>query len=410
MQIPLEMVRLRGITMLFLGMAYVVSGDFESANQTLIDAIQITRTSNHAAAFLNSSHQLAQLRVLQVNLDEALAIYEQASRFVSEQNDPVLVGIECIGIGDLLRERNDLDGAEKKIEEGLRLAEAGGDFMFIKDGYIAKARLEWARENFDKAETFFLKAEHLMRNSPTCVDVGVIQSWQASLRLGEGNVAAASRWAKHPRIDPDTLPPLFKEFYQITIARILLAEKQMERAGIFLEQLLANARAAGRTGVVIEILILMAQAYHQERKMNNALESLSLSLSLARPQNYICIFVDEGEPVETLLRSLRQKKAFIAYDAMREYVDRLLGFFPKAETKSRGIRKKSAQPLIEPLSNRELQVLRLIATGKSYEEVALDLVVALSTVQWHIKNIYQKLNVHSGTEAATVARELQILS
>jgi len=197
------------------------------------------------------------------------------------------------------------------------------------------------------------------------------------------------------------------------LVRVLITRHRLDEAKQWLETLLQLAEAQGRMGSVIEILMLQAETLHAYGDVNQAIKSLSRALSLAEPEGYIRLFVDEGAPMARLLVQMRthQRSESIGSTGYREHLLSLLGGthdegapHPAAAAPGPG-----THPLIEPLSERELEVLRLIVTGCSNREIADRLVIAVSTVKWYVNAIYGKLQVESRTKAIARARELNIL-
>jgi LuxR family maltose regulon positive regulatory protein len=189
------------------------------------------------------------------------------------------------------------------------------------------------------------------------------------------------------------------------LARVLIARYRSERvegsideAMGLLERLLKAAEEGGRMGSAIEILVLQALAHEAQGDIPHALVPLERALALAEPEGYVRIFVDEGPPMAALLREAAKQR--IAPD----YVGRLLAAFGGA-----GGKRPAAQPLIEPLSERELQVLELLGTELSGPEIARELVVSLNTMRTHTKSIYSKLGVNSRRAAVRRAEELGLL-
>ena len=204
-----------------------------------------------------------------------------------------------------------------------------------------------------------------------------------------------------------------REFEHITLARVLIARYKSERedrsiheAVGLLKRLLEAAEEGRRTGSVIEILVLQALAHEAQGNIPVALVPLERALTLAEPEGYVRIFVDEGAPMAALLR--RAALPGVA----PPYVSKLLNALDAEATVRRGPAGPAspvAQPLEEPLSERELEVLRLVATGMSNRDIARDLVLATGTVKKHINNIFTKLNVRSRTQAAAQATKLGLL-
>ncbi len=240
---------------------------------------------------------------------------------------------------------------------------------------------------------------------------------QARLWLAQGNLKAAIRWAEGRELDRDveseessSYSPLVRALENITLARICIARDRPDEALEVLESLLQTAETAGWTGFVIEILALQALALQAQGDVPEAVIALERALSLAEPEGYVRTFIDEGAPMAELLRQAAARG--IAVD----YVDRLLTALD-GEMKDQGpgtgaspeafvVRPSS---LVEPLSERELEVLRLIAAGLSNREIAEELFVAVSTVKTHINNIYRKLDVSKRTQAVARAKELDLL-
>jgi len=393
-QLPPQYIRLRGIALLILGQAYLLDGNTDAADSALSKALETNRTSSHTAAFLNSSHHLACLRVLQGRLREAKVIYEDAVRFVAEQEQPVFAGIERVGMGDLLREWNDLESASHCISEGLRLTEAGGDFEFLRDGYIARARLDQANGNLDSALAFIQKAAQTVRRSRPAWDTAWIEAWRTRLWLAQGNLPAAARWMQTCNLSVEDSLDFLCEFGHLTLARVLLAQGKPDVADAFLERLLQAAELAGRTGRVIEILTLRALARQAYGGAPGAMGALERSLALAEPEGYVRTFVDEGAPMAALLRHA------LSQGIARNYVSRLLAAFGEPA---------AASPLIEPLTAREREVLCLIAAGLKNQDIADCLVISVATVKSHVTNIYGKLGVSRRIQAVAQAQELGLL-
>jgi LuxR family transcriptional regulator, maltose regulon positive regulatory protein len=210
----------------------------------------------------------------------------------------------------------------------------------------------------------------------------------------------------------------------LTLARVRIAQGRDAPARPFLadalhllNQLHAAAEADGRMGDMVETLVLRALALQAQGDLPAALAVLMGALSLAEPEGYVRIFVDEGAPIAALLAQSVERRA--QHDSSRTYAERLLSAFPETQSAERRTQNNNtvalrstlerSNALVEPLSERELDVLRLIAEGHSNQAIADRLVVAVSTVKKHVNNIYGKLDVQSRTQALARARELHLL-
>ncbi|MEJ2560484.1 MAG: LuxR C-terminal-related transcriptional regulator, partial [Anaerolineae bacterium] len=200
-------------------------------------------------------------------------------------------------------------------------------------------------------------------------------------------------------------PTPLHEMENIVLARIFIAQGRLDEAARLLQSLLEATEMGGRSSRAIEIMMLQALALQAGSDTGRAMTTLERALTLAEPGGFIRIFVDEGPPMAHLLYEA------LARGIAPEYVRRLLAAFPvtgPAQTDS----SKTQAPesgLIEPLSERELEVLQLIAEGLTNPEIASRLFLSLHTIKVHTRNIYGKLGVHNRTEAVTRARALGVL-
>jgi len=239
-----------------------------------------------------------------------------------------------------------------------------------------------------------------------------IDALRVSIYLKQGRLSNAQEWVREHGFSVDDDLSYLHEFEHIALARVLLAEYQVNRkeriiqdALSLLKRLLKAAEDQKRIGSILEILIVTALAYHAHGSTSQAFASLERALTLARPEGYARIFVGEGHPMQALLMDFRASNEKQPRGNDRElpgYVDKLLSAFtqPKDMQQSK---------LIEPLSKRELEILRLIAQGLSNREISKRLFLALNTVKGHNQIIFNKLQVQRRTEAVACARELDLL-
>jgi LuxR family maltose regulon positive regulatory protein len=223
---------------------------------------------------------------------------------------------------------------------------------------------------------------------------------EADLQLKQGNVLVAERWAETAHLLPTEFPDAARESEYFTVARLLLAQNRPEEAQALLARLERSALLGGRQRSLITITILRALAEQALGDEAEALDTLERALGLAASEDYRRAFLDEGLAVASLLLQLRARRGRTVAPA---FVDNLLEGFAV------GTKERQPEPLIEPLSEREIRVLRLMAADLSSPEIAEALVIAVSTARSHIKRIYRKLDVHSRYEAIERARALDLL-
>ena len=388
--------------------AYRSSTDVIEATQALAQAAEVSRAAGDLHTTLFTRSKLADLQKAQGRLHQAAETYRQSFQLTTDQRGWRLpaAGRVYAGMGALLYEWNDIDAARQHLLESIELGKRGGDPEILVEGYVTLARVNQARGDMDGAVRIVQKAEQLARTSDIAWMAGQVGACQARLWMAQGNTAAAARWAKESGPNVGVELGYKREDEYTTLARVRIAENRPDQALEMLAWLLGVTDGAGLTGMVIETLALQALALQAKGDRAQANTVLERALSLTEPEGYIRVFVDEGAPMFTLLRQAASRG--IAWD----YVGKLLGAFepspifmtsPPRETAS------GVQPLLELLSERELEVLRLIAVGASNREIAQDLFVTVGTVKKHINNMFGKLDVHSRTRAVARARELNLL-
>jgi LuxR family maltose regulon positive regulatory protein len=304
-----------------------------------------------------------------------------------------------------LCEWNDLDAAVQQLGEGIERGKQGANARILLPGYVTLARALQALGDAAGALGAIQEAMQVWQqyHVTRMWSVPPVATYQARLWLAQGDVASAARWAQEQGLRADGELCYQREVDYLTLARLLIAQGNASEAAGLLQRLLEAAEAGGRTLRVIEILMLQALALQAGHDTNQAMDRLEQALTLAQPGGFIRIFVDEGPPMARLLYEA------LTRGIVPDYARRLLSAFPVAEPDQTGLSKAPKPELIEPLSERELEVLQLIAAGLTNPEIASRLFLALNTVKVHTRNIYGKLGVNSRTQAVARARALGVL-
>jgi len=395
-----------------LGLAAWASGDLDTARRMTADGMADLRLAGYISSAIGGAIVLADIQIAQGRRHEAMTTYERALQWATEPGAPVLRGAAdmYVGMSALHREHNDLKTATQHLLTSQALGELAGLQQNPYRWCAAMARIREAQGDLDGALDLLDQAERLYDGafSPNVRPVATRKTrvWVAQGRLGE-----ALGWAREQGLSVENELSYLHEFDHITLARVLLASYQSDRAdgstsGVvgLLERLLKAAEEGGRKGSVIEILVLQAIAYHAQGDLPAALLPLQRALALAEPEGYVRMFLDEGASMMHLLREAS------AREIMPDYTDKLLAAFEAEKRRSEDKPDLPlAQPLIEPLSQRELKILQLIAQGLSNREIGERLFLALDTVKGHNRRLFDKLQVQSRTEAIARARELGLL-
>jgi len=406
-----------------LGFAHYVTGDLSQAEEAYREARSVAQEIDFVLRELLVVHKLAHIHQVMGRLHKPYELYQVTLAHLQEQGrgEFFAAGYLYCGLSHLLYEWHRLDEAQQMIVQSLRLNELARVPHLTIDIRHAQARLLLAQNDLDGAQIALLEAAHLIQKHYCWPEVvSANECYQVRLWLARGDIKSAVRWAERRRPVGSEPPDFAREMSEIVRARVLLAQGLLDEAVSLLGRLASAAEAGARTGRLIEILALQAlglamiRTGGQKRDTTRPeLKALEQSLALAKPEGYLRLFVDEGPPMATLLRQAA------ARGIEPDYVQKLLDAFPvqvRAERPiANGIPPSSGlpsapSPLVEPLSQRELEVLRLVAEGLSNREIAERLVVAIGTVKVHLHNICGKLGVQNRTQAILRARQLGLLT
>lgn len=405
---------LRSLAAWYLGFSCMWRDDLDGASQAFDQAIQISQEAGNVMIATLALCHCAEVHMMQGKLRAARSLYEQAMALaVDDKGAPLpIAGMALIGLGELAREESDLDRAGHLLREGLERTNQWGELGAL-DGYIALARLRQAQgDNAGLMEAMASAVQCARRFDASEMDDRFVEAQQARLWVMQGRLDEAARWAARrrpclgnaaadvePAIDDSPVPKTLCDIESLVLVRLMTGQGRPQDGLTMLERLLPRMEREGRWGSTIEVHILRALALQAIGDTTQAVLALERALSLAEPEGYVRIFVDEGTPLAELLRRAATR------GVAPVYVGQLLAVIHAEEpAPAPGIPK-----LIEPLADREIEVLRLIAAGLSNQEIAENLVLAVSTVKWHINNLYGKLGVSSRTQAIARARDLDLL-
>jgi LuxR family maltose regulon positive regulatory protein len=398
------------------GLAFWGAGDLEAAHRGYSTCVEGLRRAGHISDVLGCSVTLADIRITQGRLGEALATYESALQLASQQ--PVVLRGTAdmyLGISQIALERGDLPTARDYLGRAEELGEHLGLPQNPYRRRVAMARVLQVEGDCAGAIELLEDAERVYTGdfSPNVRPIGALK---AGILAAAGNVDHALAWAREHGLSHDDDLSYVREYEHITLARVLLAqytarrsEASLEQAAGLLERLLAAAEQGERTGSVIEVLLLQALTQHARGDVAAALSALQHAMALAEPEGYVRVFVGEGAPMGSLLRRVAADRPTWAYARRLVDVFGAGGIAVRAPSVAL-VPDPLARNVVDPLSERELEVLRLLASDLDGPGLARHLVVSLNTLRTHTRHIYAKLGVNSRRAAVRRAGELNLFA
>ena len=374
-----------------LGYAYTLQGDRAAARRAFTESISLSQTSGAIFTAILATIGLGNVQEVDNQLYQAAETYRRVLQWAGDKPQQIISEAH-LGLARVLYEWNDLDAAEQQGEQSLQLARQYESiidrFVF---GEVFLARLKLTQGDVDGASAILARTEQSVRQYNFVHRVPEVAAAQVLTLLRQGNLAAAAHLAQTHNL-------------LTSQARVHLAEGNPSAALAVLEPFRQQVEAKGWADEQLKAMILQAIAHQAHGENGEAVQVLGDALALAEPGGFIRIFVDEGLPMAQLLSEAA------AHGMLPGYVGKLLAAFESEEQKrTDNSSLPPAQPLIEPLSQRELEVLRLIAQGFSNDEIGKRLFLALDTVKGHNRKIFDKLQVQRRTEAVARARELGLL-
>lgn len=406
---------------MMLGLTHWASGDLESADRVFAEYTMKLRTAGNIPDAISTSVVLADIRLALGHLHEAINTLEQLLQFVMDQGEPIPLDVADLHreLSKLHLEQGNLEAAAQHLQRNNELGEKAQYPVSRYRLRIDQARLKTAQGDLEGALAFLDEAERLYIRSPLPVFCP-ISAMKARIWVAQGKLTKALEWVREQTLSVDDAPSYLREFEHVTLARVIIARYQSdgetgsihEAIGL-LGRLLQAAEEGRRMGSVIEILALLALAHAAQGNITPALASMERALTLAEPEGYVRVFVDEGETMRLLILDFRfaiEKSARNGVHPLFSYVDKLLLAFPQpAATTPKSKIKNLKSEIVEPLSEHELEVLRLLRTELSGPEIARQRMVSLNTIRTHTQHIYAKLGVNNRRAAVRRAEELGLL-
>jgi LuxR family transcriptional regulator, maltose regulon positive regulatory protein len=393
------------------------SGDTLAAEEAFKEANRLNRHNPHLLS-MGSGH-LAGIHILKGQLHKAETFYLEAMRSAQSGGIPSpLSAIASTGLGNLLCEWNRLDQALDHLQRGIELGRQWNQWESLLSGYSGLARLHWAQGEHEVA---FAKLDELMKRSQE-LDVlwmtPLVQAYHALLSARSGDLHSATAWAESCPVSHSPAIHFMLEPDALTLARIQIIQNRLPEAADLAAGTAASAQAGGRLGRWTEAILLNGLALYLQGKMPQALPLLEKALQRALAEDYRRIFLDEGPPMADFLHQaqITGPDSSLRWDSgLNQFIDELLSLFERPADQDRPspeLTRSRPEPLDytdESLSEREQEVMKLIATGLTNQEISDQLFISLNTVKTHVKNIYQRLEVTNRAQAIARARQLGLI-
>ncbi len=395
---------------------YYSVNDTEAALRSGLRAVSLAQKAGHNEIVITAICAAARHMKEAGQLHDAQRLIHQATLLGTKPRGLLTpeAGHAALWQAELLREWNQLNRAYPLIEEALPLCKQSNTssaLIYIFLGYTVLLRVCLSYGKLERAHAVLQEVERIGKslNQPSYLYLHSFYATvdQVRLWLASGELDRATRWAQELDLGQRRGSPFARERQEVAIARVLLARKQPTLGLQRLEPVLERATIGKRWGNVIEVLLLQALAHDMQQEEMQALDALSQAVRLAEPEGYIRSFLDEGAPMEALLSRLRKREC---QHGPTPYLDKLLtAFEQECQTqRAAGVLAKASQPL-ELLSQRELEVLKLVAQGLSNQQIAQELVITTDTVKRHISHIFSKFGVRNRLQAVKKAKELSLL-
>lgn len=405
---------LRGVALLLLGMTRRQHNDLQEATNAYLQALEVGQNTGDVMLGNTAAINLAQVYVIQGRLRAAAGIYRQALALATDkQGRPLpLASGALVGLAQISRERNELDEAERYLAKAIPLARRAGLQEILLEATTTQALTKWAQGEWEDALARLARAEEMAHRYERQDLLPRLGALGAKISLAQSRLDTAVRWAQEYELHLQNEPDPWNEGPTLVLIQVIIARATRQEVDFdtlkqsitLLNRLQERAEEEGRLGSLMAILTMQALAHEAQGDKLGAVAALNRALSLAEPEGYVRQFADAGPQITRLL----QRAAGMGRRSNVAYIGRLLAAcrdVPPAPSTPPGV-----EPLLQPLTERELEVMHLIAAGLSNREIADTLVIALGTVKRHINHIYRKLGVHSRTQAVARSRDLGLVS
>jgi LuxR family transcriptional regulator, maltose regulon positive regulatory protein len=388
-----------------LAQADLMRGRLPEAERTFADIVAEGREVGEPHLTVTAGFALGRIQRAQGRLEAAYHTHQQGLEFATTNVSNVVlsVGVAHIGMAEILYERNQLEEALGHIIEGISLSRQLISTQSLAIGLITLAWIRQAmgnpvgaREAMEEADQLTQNPEIVSLHNPAPVE-------RARLALAQGTVQEAARWVEERGLNENDEPSYARELEYLLLARTLLNRNLPDRAITLLEHLETAAKAQERVGSLIQIQVLQALSFQAAGKADQAMRPLAQALMQAEPEGYVRTFIDEGSQLAALLHRAALR------GVTPDYITRLLTAFPSIDPGMQTSPSSATFPFSDPLSERELEVLRLMASGASNQDIAKSLSIALTTAKKHVSKIIRKLGVNNRTQAVSRGRDLGFL-
>jgi len=388
-----------------LAQADWMRGRLAEAERAFAGIVTEGREARQPHLMLTASSVLGRIQRAQGRLEAAFRTYQAGLEFAARTGPTVVLSAAAahVGMAEVFYERNQLEQALRHVGEGISRGRQLATTQTLASGLVTLAWIRQARGDPAGAREAMDEAYQVMPSLEIVALHNPVPAEQARLLLAQGDVKEAARWVEERGLAEEDQPGYAREREYLVLARYMLSQNMLDRALARLERLGAVAKAQARMGSLIEIQVLQALGFQAAGKADQAMTVVAQALMQAESEGYIRTFVDEGRPMAALLHRA------LSRGVTADYTTRILAAFPSVDQGIQPSPAPVASSFNEPLSERELEVLHLLASGASNQEIAEELSIALTTARKHVSNIIGKLGVNNRTQAVSRGRDFGLL-